>query len=264
MTVLQSDRILFSDKPDWQPLIEERLQRYTIQFADPRTVDLRAFSLIVPLTVEDLLYLNGMAAQSPNLPALMPSNDCINLCNDKLRFFRFLHSDGFAHAAPPGGDRPAYPYVLKPRVGAWGIDVDVMHSAEDERRCADRINSQAYFRQVYVRGDREYTTHFITSRNQILFFRTLEFSYGTDIYIKGQGTTALNVVEVDHGCHAPLFNRILAALAYQGIGCFNYKVVDGRPLIFELNPRYGASLTGFIEAALPIYRDAVRSNTAHA
>jgi hypothetical protein len=31
-------------------------------------------------------------------------------------------------------------------------------------------------------------------------------------------------------------------LNFQGLCCFNYKLVDGQPVIFELNPRFGGSL----------------------
>ena len=35
---------------------------------------------------------------------------------------------------------------------------------------------------------------------------------------------------------------ILKKIAYKGLCCFNYKIVDDKPLIFEMNPRFGASL----------------------
>jgi hypothetical protein len=48
-----------------------------------------------------------------------------------------------------------------------------------------------------------------------------------------------------------VFTRILRRLDYVGVACFDYKVRDGKPLIFELNPRLGASMAGSIHRLLP-------------
>ena len=40
-----------------------------------------------------------------------------------------------------------------------------------------------------------------------------------------------------------IFAKILAALEFEGVGCFNFKIIDEQPVIFELNPRYGGSLS---------------------
>jgi D-alanine-D-alanine ligase-like ATP-grasp enzyme len=39
-----------------------------------------------------------------------------------------------------------------------------------------------------------------------------------------------------------LFAQMLAALGFSGLCCVNYKLVDGNPMIFEINPRCGFSL----------------------
>lgn len=69
---------------------------------------------------------------------------------------------------------------------------------------------------------------------------TIEFYFANAVYIKGR--------EPDCGrsfgeCpYLPLFEEILASIGWDGLCCFNYKVEKASPLIFEINPRFGASL----------------------
>jgi biotin carboxylase len=39
-----------------------------------------------------------------------------------------------------------------------------------------------------------------------------------------------------------VFERILKAFNYEGPANFNYKLKDGKPIIFEMNPRMGGSM----------------------
>lgn len=258
LDTLKKERILFSDKRDWQPLIEASLEGLSLKFADPGCVDLEEFSMIVPLTIEDALHLNERARLLPELPVLAPSDRCIGICHDKLRFHQFLNSHGFSDAVPPLRHRGEYPYILKPREGAWGVGMRIVRSAEDELRLDGAGISPTHFRQACIAGFTEYTCHFIRSEGRTLFYRCLQFNYAEELFIKGSATEPLNSVEVDHITHQPLFDAILSALEYQGIGCVNYKVIAGQPTIFEINPRFGGSLIRFLDAALPIYRDAIR------
>jgi hypothetical protein len=55
------------------------------------------------------------------------------------------------------------------------------------------------------------------------------------------------------GCiYLDLFSEILARLEFEGTACFDYKIVNGKPVIFEINPRFGGSLcsdiTGYLDA----------------
>jgi predicted ATP-grasp superfamily ATP-dependent carboligase len=45
----------------------------------------------------------------------------------------------------------------------------------------------------------------------------------------------------------------LQAFDYSGTSCFNYKIADGRPKLFEINPRPGGSLRLDLNAYLDAY-----------
>jgi predicted ATP-grasp superfamily ATP-dependent carboligase len=50
-----------------------------------------------------------------------------------------------------------------------------------------------------------------------------------------------------------LFAQILTRLDYEGTACFNYKIANGQPMIFEINPRFGGSLTQDVTAYADAY-----------
>ena len=57
------------------------------------------------------------------------------------------------------------------------------------------------------------------------------------------------------------FSAILNSIGYEGLCCFDYKVINGKPQIFEINPRFGGSLSAYfftflkklnLEEAVPV------------
>ena len=42
------------------------------------------------------------------------------------------------------------------------------------------------------------------------------------------------------------FSSILTAIGYEGLCCFDYKIANGKPKIFEINPRFGGSLGNYL------------------
>lgn len=53
--------------------------------------------------------------------------------------------------------------------------------------------------------------------------------------------------------HIAVFSRMLRALDYTGTCCIDYKIENGSPKLLEINPRYGASLSGDINRYLAAY-----------
>lgn len=249
--------ILFSDKKGWKTALQNRLSGYNIAFGDFRAVDLGAFDLIIPLNLSDQRYLNEVAVAHKPLAGLGPSAYCMGLCNDKTELYAFLQDLGLGDAAPKIDQQLPPPYILKPKIGEWGIGASIVLGPEDEPGNADKLKSGKYFKQAYIAGGREYATHIIMKDRKIVFFKTVEFEFDTDVYVKGIDKAPVKARRIDHGKYQGIFEKILGAMDYQGICCFDYKVVDDRLYLFEINPRYGGSLTGFIEEALTAYALAV-------
>ncbi len=71
----------------------------------------------------------------------------------------------------------------------------------------------------------------------------IEYVFETRSAIKGKDRLRYKAV-----CSCPyldVFSSILAAIGFNGLCCFNYKVANGLPMILEINPRFGGSLSPF-------------------
>ncbi len=246
--------ILFSTKKDWEKSIRKTIRGYVPFFYDLNEVNPKHFDLVIPLTLFATKYINENALSFNRQQVLVPSNHCIDLCHDKERFQLFLVKHGFGQFAPQINQDFGYPYLLKCKTGQWGMGISIIDSPQSEKMLINEIASEDYFKQEYVEGQDEYTAHVIINEKRIVFLRTLKFTFQDKYFVKGQQFKHASKEEVDHSQFKKLFEDILIKVGYQGICCFNYKITKGKLSIFELNPRYGGSLTHFINEALIAYK----------
>ncbi|HYM85677.1 MAG TPA: ATP-grasp domain-containing protein, partial [Pseudoxanthomonas sp.] len=243
-------RILFSRKDDWEAGIKAAIGTHTAHFHEFSEVDADRFDLVVPLKLEDARHFNRRFAHLNRVKALVPSNHAIDACDDKQAFARRISRAGFGCFLPRAGDGLPHPYLLKKRIGEWGMGIHLINDADDESMHEDRLGSNDYLKQEYVHGQQEYTTHMLMSRGRNAFMRTLEFTFAESFFVKGKSFSPVSQACVDHSRFSRLFEDILNCVGFQGFCCFNYKLMEGQPRIFEVNPRYGASLTCFLGEAI--------------
>jgi predicted ATP-grasp superfamily ATP-dependent carboligase len=235
-------KILFSTKLDWEDDIRSGFEStaHDIAFGEFSDDSVREHDLVVPLTVDDLRRLHDLRDALGDNPIPLPSLDSIALCDDKLLLNRALEKKGYIDCVPTMGLFQAYPFILKKRIDEWGANSHIVHNVTEQTAYADKLVAPDYFRQEYIPGKTEYTAHILFKRGRIVCSTTLEFMFEQEVFIKGR--------EPDCGrsvCECPyleLFGRILTSIGFEGLCCFNYKVVNKQPLIFEINPRFGASL----------------------
>ncbi len=252
--------ILFSKKPNWNQQISDKVTGYHPVFEEFIDYDPSMIKTIIPLTIADQKYINNPdTSLYYKQNSICPSNNVIDLCNDKFRFSQFLANNGWESYTPQIG-KLKYPYILKPKIGEWAENIQIITSHDDEIRFASELTSPNYFTQDFVPGQAEYTTHIIYY-NGIYFYHTFEFRFTSTGHLKGRHPHT-QVLEVNHQRFSVLFANILETLNYTGICCFNYKVIEGDPQIFELNPRYGASLTFKINQAINAYKEALIKRTS--
>jgi len=252
--------ILFSRHDGWKRDIQRHLKGHVPFFYELDEVTPGVFDMVVPLTVDAEHYINAHPTSFAATRLLCPVDSCIELCDDKERFLRFLMEEGFGALVPRIGDDLAYPYVLKRRAGCWGEGIWIIRNGDDERVRAKEIASGNCFKQEYVEGRVEYTAHMVFHQGKVWFWKALGFSFAREHCIKGKDFEPVAIEEVDHHRFQPVFREILRRIDYRGICCFNYKLVDDQPRIFELNPRYGGSLTPFVNEALAAYRRAAETS----
>jgi hypothetical protein len=242
--------ILFSRRDDWEAGMRSALKSHRPHFLEFETVDPERFDLIVPTTLKDARYFNRNFAHLNHSKAIVPSDEAIDACDQKHEFVRRLTACGFSRYLPAWGDGLGYPYLLKKNVSEWGVDIHIIPDAETEIAYRRELQSGDYLKQQYIHGQTEYTTHLLMAAGKNVFMRSVEFGFAESLHVKGKVFQHTSQALVDHLRYSALFEDVMNSLGFQGFCCFNYKLVDGVPKIFEVNPRYGASMTLFLAEAI--------------
>ena len=150
--------------------------------------------------------------------------------------------------------------------GRMGSTVcQAVEDAEGLELRAGWIADDAYFCQTYVDGALDFTSHVVMHCGAPVYFSTFPFQLEASPCLRGRlGPATRQPIDYDRA-HAPFFAEILRAIGFDnGICCFDYKLVDGRPVIFELNPRFGASLVYDAPNFLDAYAGALRARRRQA
>ena len=238
----KSLRILFTGKPDWAADITKGFigSPHTIEFGSLASHPAGDFDLVVPLQISGLIE----ARQRPDLlaknPIPIPTEECILLCDDKRKFSQTLIEKGFGTYIPKLCSVCDPPYILKKRIGSWGKECWMVHDRQEEAAVRDQVNDPAFYRQEIIRGRSEFATHILFANDRIVKSLDIRYEFDTDIPIKGQDKALYTVIGKCHFLN--LFASILRSIGFEGLCCVNYKIVDGRPYIFEINPRFGGTL----------------------
>lgn len=157
-------KILFSDKDDWEESIRYgfRYTRHELIF-DFFSSERVNCDIIVPLTIDDLKWLNVIRQFIIANPIPVPSLDSLCLCDDKERFNKALEENDFGNYIPQRVGESQYPYVLKKKTDQWGLHSHIILSREQELQFSDEISSPEYLKQQLVLGQKEYATHLLFS-----------------------------------------------------------------------------------------------------
>ncbi|MGA9587175.1 MAG: ATP-grasp domain-containing protein [Terracidiphilus sp.] len=239
-------RILFSGKPDWTDDIKGGFRRlpHQIEFGSITEDSFQRYDIVVPLSLSALEDARRHSPLERNAFPLPPV-ESVQLCNDKYKFNQALIKAGFGRHIPRMAKGLALtpPYILKKRIGWWGLDCYIIRNRDDEEAQLDRIADPDYFCQEFVSGSAEFATHILFVDGRIVKALNIKYEFASDTPIKGQNADLLKVV---HRCpHLGLFTKVLRAIRFEGLCCVNYKVVKGQPFLLEINPRFGGSLAPY-------------------
>lgn len=266
--------VRFGQKPDWEPAISRALdtRRYTPQFGPPGGEG-PAPDLFVPLCLDDYRRLAGLPQAARPL-CLAPAPTTVALCDDKLEFNRFLIAEGFGAHVPPIIAAPPrhFPVHLKARHGEWGVGVTAIADQAAYEAAAHALATGRAFLQADVPGRTEYALHALAQDGRLLWHGLMQYEMAP----APAGSAPDRVAYVkDRDCpprtsrftrtceHIGLFSAILARLRYTGTACIDFKLTAAGPMIFELNPRPGSSLMGFVTEWLDAQMDALGQPRDH-
>lgn len=238
-------RILFSPDYGNEKVIRRgfSLSRHKIKFAAFTPENIRDSDLVVPLLIRDVRLLQKSRDLLGNNPIKIPNEEVVNLCDNKYLFNTTLAKKGFQDFVPKIGTDLRLPFMLKKKVTWAGDFCYVISDTEQKAKYSELINSDDYFCQEIIGGVNEYATHILFKDGKIVETLTVEYTFYDEIPINGKSGFAYTKI-VKCKC-LDTFSSILNAIGYEGLCCFDYKIEDGKPKIFEINPRFGGSLGNY-------------------
>ncbi len=262
----QRKKIIFGHRPDWEQSIRSSVgASYDVTVGGEgwwARNDWRDFDLIVPLTIRDgrMLRKSGIRLAGK---ALCPTPRAIDFCHDKLGFSRTLSLTRFRTLIPRLIDKTdslEFPCILKKNNDEHGVNSVILHTMADAATWMPRIRSQEYFFQEYVPGNEERATHLLLRDGRITHAYTATFDMGDRPFVKGKWCEHRAMTGSQDDTFLDIFADILRIAGFtDGTCCFDYKVVDGVPKIFEVNPRFGWSLLYDLGNYLRAYAIAARA-----
>ncbi|TFF36840.1 ATP-grasp domain-containing protein [Mucilaginibacter psychrotolerans] len=235
-------KILFSVKPEWEKKIRKGFlfTRHKLYFEAFTPENIRNADLVVPLTITDLRILIQNRHLASNNAIPLPNLKAVDICDDKWLFIQTLTHKGFGYVIPKVGSNLPYPYMLKKKTSISGSDCYRITNACDVATYKDLIARPDFFCQEIINGIYEYATHIIFKNCEIISSLTIEYEYPTPTSINGKEKfIAKNIVDCQQ---LSIFSAILTSIGFEGQCCFDYKLIEGRPYIFEINPRFGGSV----------------------
>jgi hypothetical protein len=253
--------ILFSQHYGWEQATRKGFAglAHKLHFAPLAQADLSRFDLIVPLSLADALFLRSQPEHIRAHAVPLPDEACSALCHDKPRLNDVLIAAGFGAHVPPMGADVAPPFVVKPAHGENSDHCLMVPDYAAILRLGNTLDQPGLFRQAAVRGNVEYATHFVIKDGRLERELSVAYHHDAPLYIKDTASPS-GCVRVLGRCPDPqTLTAMLRAINYNGMGCANFKMADGRLQLLEINPRIGGSLMEYFATFLRSLPQAQRS-----
>jgi carbamoyl-phosphate synthase large subunit len=202
-------------------------------------------NLVVP-TIDDELPLFASARErfeAHGISVAVSPHETTLVCNDKLATCQALKDNGVAAAATylPGNipDDVAFPLFVKPRLGRGGVGAFAIRSRRELQFFVHYVPDAVI--QEFLEGP-EYTIDMLCDFTG----RPLSIVPRERVVIRAgvidRGRTAKDARLID------LAAACADAIPFAGAVNIQCRIVDGRPVIFEINPRFSGGIPLTIEA----------------
>src|SRR5690606_220214 len=144
---------------------------------------------------------------------------------------------GFGETIPRTEGEFSAPYILKKRIDQTGKNSWFILDEQQEKTLLADLPMEDYFRQEIIPGRFEYASHILFVGGRIIRSLSFEYELENELLIKGQFWP---IEQRLIPCPFPeLFTSVLRTIGFEGLCCIDYKILDGRPYIMEINPRFG-------------------------
>lgn len=213
------------------------------------------FRAVVPFTTDQMKLLEHQRQTFDAFGCKLVCCDdyeVVRIFDDKVRFFRYMDDYGLMDLVPEvfvvqhDGQRIDYADIRYPCIFKLAIthagNGSTIHQDPSRPLDLDKIPADTdYVVQEYIPGGVEYAAQLYVEGGAVrrsLFYRATRT---TDFYIhRGHHAGPYDTLETIDGEEE--LHNIFASINYTGFAAADLKVVDGRPKVFEINPRLGGTL----------------------
>jgi carbamoylphosphate synthase large subunit len=247
-----------SHSEDWNQALGPSSSIWENMIGKSRTVsvsndEIRPGCIVIPLMeshIDNLLRLKN-AGMYLGCKSLIPNKYYLETFQNKAIFANYVGELGLSHLSPViyNLDNVQFPCVLKlPHLNA-GNGISIIENRELLKLTINEppFKNHNYVLQSLVLGKKEYVTHFVCLNGSVLWHSTYEYIFDTEPVIKKPGKhLAITKITLPDLllCELILFIKAYDSIktGYTGPCNFNYKIVNGHIVLFEINPRFGGSL----------------------
>lgn len=172
----------------------------------------------------------------------------INIFKNKQFFYNYIQQLGYEDNIPTQyylNSETIYPCVYKEFSNSAGVRTYIVNSQKDLniliKKRKKKCNGK-YLLQEIIEGPVEYSSIFLSYNGKVECELHMKYVYAKDMYVfprvRCLKKESLNHVNYDK----TIFYKIIEQSNFHGLCNFNYKIKDGRIVIFESNPRLGADI----------------------
>lgn len=248
----KSFKILFSLKSDWASIISQSFKSTKVEcfYENFEDADFKNFDLVIPLNIHDLMICNERRDELVNQIIPIPSAEAIHKCNQKNEFIDLLNKNGLNRFLPSINTALKFPYILKNPIGEYGKSTFIISNKQDELKFAQELLNHVFIKQELISGKYEYATHVLFKNNKIINHVTLKYTHPKSEYVQGNSVYISKTLHNTNRKHLSEMESILRLIEFEGLCCFDYKISNGQIKLFEINPRFGGSLTDYFFSML--------------
>lgn len=239
MSALQPNALVWQQLPNVKSVKLVSSEKKT-----PRISNMRASKTVIIPLMESHLY-----EMPANFTSLTSQPELVSLMADKLLLTENLIANGFTRYVPKTWTNPAdsvFPCILKRRDLNGGQGIRVLRSVRDVQESLTELELQGmqYLFQELVSANEEYVCHLVVSKGEILFSNYFQYVMPSPELVRRRGgqISFSNIGSILDYKVSSVFENIMKHLDYSGPCNIDFKLINGIPQIFEINPRLGGSL----------------------
>lgn len=195
-------------------------------------------TIIIPLRVTEIRNC------PKDFASLVPSIGNLDLFDNKGNFYEFMIQSNLEKYIPRLIEYQdiSFPILIKRLDLSSGIGIQYVENWDtlNEWINHDIFANKQFILQEYIEGDVEYVTHIVCRDGVILWSVTLQGTVPMEKKVNS-GAFAQEISKLEPE-HLSIFGQIFKLANYSGPACINFKISNGNPLVFEVNPRFGGSL----------------------